>query len=58
MILGNTNALLANRSLSQTSSAIAKSLERLSTGKRINGPSDGVVDLHHEHWSRFSDSRL
>ena len=44
MKLGFNNSILASRNLASTSQAIARSLERLSTGKRINSPSDGVVD--------------
>ena len=44
MKIGSNNSLLASRNLASTSQAIARSLERLSTGKRINSPSDGVVD--------------
>lgn len=45
MKINTLNTLTPRRELLQTSAAISKALERLSTGKRINGPRDGVADF-------------
>lgn len=42
-ISNNIASLIASRDLSQTSRAISRSLERLSTGKRVNSPADDSV---------------
>jgi len=42
--INGSNSILASRNLASTSQAIGRALERLSTGKRVNSPRDGVAD--------------
>lgn len=44
MKIGSDISISISSQLDQTSRAIARALERLSTGKRVNSPSDGVGD--------------
>lgn len=46
MKVTNQHRFFETRHIAETSKAIARALERLSTGRRVNSPRDGVVDFN------------